>query len=80
MWMTIDETAQYLKVSKETIYRLAQKGDIPASKLGNQWRFNRNTIDEWLSKKATQQSDVEVTGTENKNKNIGSKPNEQCNY
>jgi excisionase family DNA binding protein len=48
MWMTMDEIAEYLKVSKETIYKMAQKGQIPGSKLGNQWRFNRQVVDEFL--------------------------------
>lgn len=48
VWMTLDEIAEYLKVSRETIYKMAQKGHIPGSKLGNQWRFNRPLIDEWL--------------------------------
>lgn len=48
MWMTMDEIADYLKVSKETIYKMAQKGQLPGSKLGNQWRFNRQVVDEFL--------------------------------
>jgi excisionase family DNA binding protein len=46
--MTLDETAEHLKVSKETIYKMAQKGKIPGSKLGSQWRFNQQSVDEWL--------------------------------
>jgi excisionase family DNA binding protein len=48
MWLTISEIAEYLRVSKETIYKLAQQSKIPASKLGNQWRFRRDLVDEWL--------------------------------
>jgi len=29
-------------------YHLAQKGKIPASKLGNLWRFKKEEIDEWM--------------------------------
>lgn len=48
MWMTIDEIATYLRVSKETIYKMVQRNQIPGSKLGGQWRFNRATVDDWL--------------------------------
>jgi excisionase family DNA binding protein len=48
MWMTLEETAVYLKVSKETLYRLVQQGKLPGSKLGCQWRFHRERLDEWL--------------------------------
>ena len=49
--MKLEEVAQYLKVSKDSIYRLAQKGEIPASKIGNLWRFKREDIDEWMKRK-----------------------------
>lgn len=48
MWLTIDELADYLKVSKETIYKMAKANKLPSSKIGNQWRFNRQIIDQWL--------------------------------
>ena len=47
-WMTLEEVAQYLKVSRDSIYRLAQKSKIPASKVGNLWRFKKDEIDEWM--------------------------------
>jgi len=46
--MTLEEVARYLQVSKDSIYRLAQKGKIPASKLGNLWRFRKEEVDEWM--------------------------------
>lgn len=52
MWLTIDEVAAYLKVSKETIYKMVQQNQIPASKLGSQWRFNQETVDTWLMAQA----------------------------
>ena len=47
-WLTLEETAEYLQVSKDSIYRMAQKGEIPASKVGNLWRFKKEEIDEWM--------------------------------
>lgn len=49
-WLTIDQIADYLQVSKEKIYKLCQKGKMPASKFGGQWRYNRSEIDQWLKK------------------------------
>jgi len=46
--MTPDEAACYLRVTKKTIYRLARLGKIPATKVGQQWRFRKNKVDEWL--------------------------------
>ena len=47
-WLTVLEVAGYLKVSKDTIYKFAQRRIIPASKIGRQWRFSRNDIDNWV--------------------------------
>lgn len=47
-WLTIDELADYLKMGRTKLYQMAQKADIPASKIGNQWRFDREEIDEWM--------------------------------
>ncbi len=48
-WLTLDELAEYLKLSRTKLYRMAQKGKIPASKIGAQWRFNRKEIDDWVT-------------------------------
>jgi excisionase family DNA binding protein len=47
--LTLDEIAAYLKIGKRTVYRLAQKGDIPAFKLGGTWRFRRSELDRWIA-------------------------------
>ena len=49
-WLTLDELAEYLKLSRTKLYRMAQKGEIPASKVGSQWRFDREEIDAWMKK------------------------------
>jgi len=47
-WLTIDELVAYLKMGKTKLYTMAQKGEIPGSKIGSQWRFDREEIDEWI--------------------------------
>src|SRR4030042_233747 len=49
--MTVDEVADYLRVTKKTIYRLLKQGSIPSTKVGHQWRFDKTLIDEWLRQK-----------------------------
>jgi excisionase family DNA binding protein len=46
--MTLGEVAEYLRVTKTTVYRLLRQGKIPANKVGRQWRFDKTSIDEWL--------------------------------
>ena len=47
-WMTLQEVAEYLQLSKDMIYRLAQSGRVPASKVGSRWRFRQERIDRWM--------------------------------
>lgn len=48
MIMTVREVAGYLRMHEMTIYRMARQGEIPAYKVGNRWRFNRERIEDWL--------------------------------
>ncbi|MDR2398326.1 MAG: PTS sugar transporter subunit IIA [Spirochaetaceae bacterium] len=47
--LTIDEVAQYLRVSERTVYDWAQKGEIPAGKIGTAWRFKKAEIEKWVN-------------------------------
>lgn len=47
--MTLEELAAYLKLPKSTTYKLVQEGRIPGQKLGKQWRFGKQAIDQWLN-------------------------------
>lgn len=47
-WMTVHDVADYLQLSTMMVYKLAQEGRIPAAKIGRIWRFEKNTIDNWL--------------------------------
>jgi len=47
-FMTVEEVAHLLRVTKKTIYRLLERGDIPAAKVGRSWRFEKAAIDEWV--------------------------------
>lgn len=49
--MTVGDVAQYLRIPASSVYKLAQDGRIPCRKVGRQWRFFRQAIDEWLGKR-----------------------------
>ena len=48
--LTLEELARYLKISKPTLYKMVEKGRIPALKIANQWRFKKDDINRWLEK------------------------------
>ncbi len=49
--MTIEEVAAYMRVSERTVYEWAQRGEIPAGKLGSSWRFKSSEIKSWVDRK-----------------------------
>jgi excisionase family DNA binding protein len=46
--MTLDEVADFLHVHPSTVYRLLKKRAIPAFKMGSDWRFNQESIEQWV--------------------------------
>lgn len=48
-FLTLRDVSELLKLSDKTVYRLAQRGDIPAFKAGGSWRFRRLDIDQWAA-------------------------------
>ncbi|MCQ2573159.1 MAG: PTS sugar transporter subunit IIA [Treponema sp.] len=47
--LTIEEVAKYLRVSERTVYDWAQKGEIPAGKIGTVWRFKKTEVENWVN-------------------------------
>jgi len=46
--MTVQEVAEYLRVSERTVYEWASHGTIPCGKLGTTWRFKRSEVEKWI--------------------------------
>ncbi len=54
--MTLQEMAEFLKLGDKTVLKLVNSGEIPAARVGNQWRFSRIIIEDWLSRRMQQAS------------------------
>jgi len=57
--LTIAEVAKYLKLHELTVRRLAREGELPAFKVGRQWRIKRDLLESWI-----EQRSGKGTGTE----------------
>jgi excisionase family DNA binding protein len=63
--LTIREVAGYLKLPVSTVYRLAERRDLPGHKVGRQWRFHKSVLDEWFRQHAaTSRSTILVVDDE----------------
>jgi PTS system nitrogen regulatory IIA component len=49
--LTLDEVARYLRVSDRTVYEWAQRGEIPAGKIGTVWRFKKSELEQWVNER-----------------------------
>jgi PTS system nitrogen regulatory IIA component len=56
--LTLEEVADYLRVSERTVYEWANKGEIPCGKLGTTWRFKRSEVEKWVDSKLTRPTKV----------------------
>jgi excisionase family DNA binding protein len=46
--MTIDEAAQLLGVSVKTFNKVLHSQNIPARKIGREWKFSRRALIDWV--------------------------------
>lgn len=47
-WFSVEEIAEYLGVSKDTIYAWINKRSMPAHRIGRLWKFKTDEVDEWV--------------------------------
>ena len=47
--LTVEQAAELLQLSAKTLKRLAQAERVPSRRVGNQWRFSRQALMDWLA-------------------------------
>lgn len=50
-FLTLEEVASTLRVSKRTIHRMIKQNEMPAFKVGGQWRIAQNRFKQWVHQK-----------------------------
>lgn len=46
--LAVRDVAELLNVAPKTVYRLAQKGELPGFKVAGSWRFMAGDIEAWI--------------------------------
>lgn len=49
--MTSREVAEYLQVHQSTLYKLIRRRQIPFFKIGSDYRFSREAIQDWIARR-----------------------------
>ncbi len=52
-YFSIEEVAQRFSLTASTVYRLAQRGVLPGFKIGGQWRFSEEMLEDWVADRMT---------------------------
>ncbi|MDT4862031.1 excise: DNA binding domain, excisionase family [compost metagenome] len=47
-WLSVEEIAAYLGVSRDTVYAWINKRNMPAHRIGRFWKFRSDEVDEWV--------------------------------
>ena len=61
-WVSVDELAQHLGVTKDSVYRWIERKGLPARKVGKLWKFKLSEVDEWVRKGAAGQPNSDTRG------------------
>lgn len=63
-YMTVTETAKYLKIPLSKVYQLVGSGDFPSAKIGKNWRIPQERLEAWVDAqiKSSKKRDKEVPG------------------
>lgn len=59
-WLSVEEIAEYLGVSKDTVYAWIAKRHMPAHRIGRLWKFKATEIDEWVRSGGAAESESRV--------------------
>jgi excisionase family DNA binding protein len=47
-WLSVDEIAEYLGISKDTVYTWVNERGMPGHKVGRLWKFQQSEVEEWV--------------------------------
>lgn len=61
--MTLEEVAEFLRVSERTVKDWVLSGELPGGKLGASWRFRRGDIEQWTERKLTAHNYIHAADT-----------------
>lgn len=62
--MTVRDVAGFLNVDEKTIYRLAQRSELPGFKVAGTWRFKKDDIERWIEERKAQAAGREASARE----------------
>lgn len=56
-WVSLEEIAQHLAVSQDTVHRWIRNRGLPAHQVSRIWRFKVSEVDGWVRKRSADESE-----------------------
>lgn len=63
-WLSVEEIAGHLGLSKETVYKWLERKRIPAHRIGRLWKFKASEVDAWVMNGRASPSEADLDGSE----------------
>lgn len=48
-WLSVADICEYMGVSTFVVTRVLRTGELPAVKMGREWRVSRSDFEDWLN-------------------------------
>ncbi|MCC6592447.1 MAG: helix-turn-helix domain-containing protein [Xanthomonadales bacterium] len=47
-WVSVEQIAEHLGVTRDSIYRWIDRKGLPAHRVGRLWKFKASEVDDWV--------------------------------
>lgn len=47
-WVSVEQIAEHLGVTRDSIYRWIDRKSLPAHRVGRLWKFQVSEVDDWV--------------------------------
>jgi len=59
-YLTVAQLSEYLNIHRTTIYRMLREGRLPGFRIGSDWRFSLEAIEEWVRDQMKNSTGVQI--------------------
>ncbi|MBW3596582.1 MAG: helix-turn-helix domain-containing protein [Planctomycetes bacterium] len=73
-WLSVDEIATHLGISRDTVYKWISRKQMPAHKLGKLWKFRVSEVDAWVKSGRTNDGNAPNNDSGSESKDGGASP------
>jgi len=57
-WMSVEQVAEHLGVTRDSVYRWIDAKNLPAHKIGRLWKFKISEVDDWVRSGGAREEDA----------------------